>query len=398
METCSKFGTALAAFLWVTVTIASGQELRIYFSGIPGRDLRLDEYLYEAGSRLDCYFTIEELVKNEDQGGFLLYSQEILYPRLGHDIKKLVKHLNDNLAGFVAMQNETNSRVIHIIDKRLVRSEKYVMDSCATIDFKGRLPLLAKTIGDSVEGRIHIRRRGVTLGLESTRVDRTYVRVIGKNQRVRDLLTNSVPLSKYCRLIWQAEVYSTPKGLTAAIYYRGQPVSRPRHGDWWPVDSAIPFALGHPAYVNNSEEQIPAATAYIKEEMTAANPSQVRWAMLFLGKHKQEGSVPILLKYLDYRYTNCQVLEETYPAVCALIEIGDSAVAPVVQALSSEPSDNRRKLLCYSLLRIKGAKKGRELIEAVLTDVKDETHKKRLQLALTQAQTLFENNPNDQSE
>ena len=103
--------------------------------------------------------------------------------------------------------------------------------------------------------------------------------------------------------------------------------------------------------------------------------------MYYLGKHKVESAVPLLLSHLDYRYTTVPVLAEAYPAVHALLDMGQTANAPVRKQLTTETDLLRLELLCAVLLGVNGAYDGRKLTAETASKL-PEAQEKRIMDAL----------------
>ena len=114
------------------------------------------------------------------------------------------------------------------------------------------------------------------------------------------------------------------------------------------------------------------AITFIEERLKANKPLQVRWAMFYLGKRKAKAGVPVLLKYLDYRYTTCGILEESYPAVRALRQIGQPAADAAFDALvGKEQSDLRVRLLTAVVGAVEGEKTAHDRLEKALAGASD---------------------------
>jgi hypothetical protein len=141
------------------------------------------------------------------------------------------------------------------------------------------------------------------------------------------------------------------------------------------------FNTGLKAYAFNEpdEKNIAAAIAFIEDQMKQPTPLQVRWAMLWLGKHKVETGIPILLKYLDYQYTPVPLLDERFPAFSALKEIGAPAARAVLEALPQESEARRLELLCRIVLVTQGEAAGGKALQAILDATADGAQKARLQ-------------------
>ena len=165
----------------------------------------------------------------------------------------------------------------------------------------------------------------------------------------------------------------------------------PDEGETLLVNGVIPFDYGEIAYRNNPDPDedkvrvnlVNQAITFIDDRLKTNKPLQVRWAMFYLGKRKAKEGVPVLLKYLDYHYTTCGILEESYPAVRALRQIGQPAADAAFDALvGKEQSDLRVRLLTAVVGAVDGAKPAKDRLEKALAAAQDDAQKKRLRLAL----------------
>ncbi len=144
------------------------------------------------------------------------------------------------------------------------------------------------------------------------------------------------------------------------------------------------FDFGQIAYYNNPDPDkekvrvnlVSQAITFIDERLQANKPLQVRWAIFYLGKRKAKEGVPVLLKYLDYRYTTCGILEESYPAVRALTQIGASAADAAFDALvAKDQSDLRIRLLTAVVAAVDGPKPAKAKLEKALAGAENDAQR-----------------------
>ena len=224
---------------------------------------------------------------------------------------------------------------------------------------------------------------------------------------VRRILSDWLPLSQYSRILWVADTQREDGKWDTAVDHSGQhekgkidlSYKDQEARDDVDYDSGVPkvngvisLDYGEIAYYNNPDpdkEKVRAnlvnqAITFIDERLKADKPLQVRWAMFYLGKRKAKEGVPVLLKYLDYRYTTCGVLEESYPAVRALTQIGQPAADAAFDALvGKDQSDLRVRLLAAVVGAVDGPKPAKDRLEKARSLVPKTTpRKKRLQLAV----------------
>ena len=336
-------------------------------------DTSLHSYLYRAGSKLDCYFTIEEMPREDGLENWI-ESYRLNWGDDPASVEELLDHLAREVKGVHFQRCKDNPAVIHIIDSRLERVNGYVMDQRIDMSYNGLIKDMADLLEKKTGGAFHARKIFWTGGWPGVVLDRsTKVKLTARNTPVRRLLTDWIPLSHYGRILWLSESDRTADGkLDTDIMYLGggdsdgpmllpgpfglrEPIAGVDFCSSEPVvNGVIPFSAGEIAYYNNlppdnehpRADLVNLAVSFIDERLCAKHPLPVRWAMLYLGKRQAKDGIPVLLKHLDYQYTTCGVLEESYPAVRALTQIGKPAgEAALVELLTQDESPLRLKLL-----------------------------------------------------
>jgi hypothetical protein len=81
---------------------------------------------------------------------------------------------------------------------------------------------------------------------------------------------------------------------------------------------------------------------------------------------------------------SCGVVEESYPAVQALSQIGPPAATAALKEISHGKKELRVQLLCRVLLNVEGREKTTKLLEDAIAQPKDVGQRKRLSAALKQ--------------
>jgi hypothetical protein len=95
--------------------------------------------------------------------------------------------------------------------------------------------------------------------------------------------------------------------------------------------------------------------------------------------------MPLLVKYLDYKYTDGAVVEEMYPAVGALAMMGTEATNEALKGLRSEENPLKLELLRQVVVCTVGKEKATDLIrEQVLKQVSQD-QKARIEKASLQS-------------
>lgn len=178
---------------------------------------RIEWYLYRTAERLDCYFTIEKaaimtetIAPNRMRTTYSWFDLLHVPADEPESIDEWVRQLN-GLRGIKAVRNAERQRVVHLIEKSLISGEGYPLhgeknplDRRVTGSFTGVLVDLPDRLGKLAPGVVSRRggalRSVMFLGDYATKVDVTF-----KDQPVRDVLTDAVPLEGYTRMIWEAE-------------------------------------------------------------------------------------------------------------------------------------------------------------------------------------------------
>jgi hypothetical protein len=303
----------------------------------------------------------------------------------------------------------------------------YPLPKCVSIKFRGSLEGLVEKLDEKFDN-IYPKSSFDIGGLYRGPDFYTKVHCSTPGAPVRRVLTDCPPLSHYNRFLWiavtrplsdynrilWADRIKDPKGRSGtSIDYLGSTTDGkleltplPNEEVWREggqrddvdydsgapkVNGVIPFDYGEIAYRNNPDPDkekvrvnlVKQAIIFIDERLKADKPLQVRWAMFYLGKRKAKEGVPVLLKYLDYRYTTCGILEESYPAVRALTQIGKPAAdAAFDELVGKEQSDLRVRLLTAVVRAVDGLRPARDRLEKALAGAECDAQKKRLQLAL----------------
>jgi hypothetical protein len=358
--------------------------------GDPLKEDALYLVLDRMGRRLDCYFTIEELPSERDNVCNWISQHSLPGDGDAKSVPELVSWLSKHLKGVHVFRSDENPAVIHLMDARLVGAKSYPLAKTITLRYEGDLQGLRKAAGKAIATDFSLFANGGIGGWPPliTDFDNTKVRCVAKEQPVRRLFTDCIPLSRYERIIWLAGVeLKKGGGYKVGVQYLGQMEHPIPHAGRF--RGKVDFEAGEVIYANTvrtsgakpHEDPVHSAMRFIREQMKEREPRQVRWAMFYLGKVKAEEGVPLLLKYVDYRYTTCGMVEESYPAVRGLTEIGQPAVQAALNALAREPNALRARLLTRVILNVSGAKDGAKQVQEVAEQA-DADVRQRLQTAL----------------
>jgi len=337
----------------------------------------LTRYLERVGAQLDCYFTIEE--EEGPERALSSATSTVMGEPVG-SIDDAINLLRRDLKGWSVLRSERNPVVVHLIGPKQNPnalpwggSKVSVQDSGHEMDVFGRL------IGKLGDGKFLYGGGTGGLGFPSIRYEHK-VKVQAANIDLRSAVTESIPLTACRPLLWHAitNVIGKQTCVHLSIGWR-IPVVEQGPG---PTTTA-PFTQGEPAYRRNPvlDNTIAYAKDYIEDQMKGGKPFQVRWAMLFLGKAKAQDGIPLLLKYIDYKYALSNWLEEAYPATKALSMMGRPGSAAALKALATETAVLRLKILCRVVLMVEGQEAGAKAIEAEAVKT-DQAQQQRIRDAL----------------
>ena len=342
-------------------------------------------YVWDMGIKFDCYFTLEW--RDGDKPHF--FNKALAENDDIETLPQMMAWIQRELPDVEAAQDSQNPVVIHLRTNSVKKSANHALDEKITIQYDDRLNKLPDAIGRFTVSKI------VYGGLETipsaTPDDRyTSVHVVAKDQVVRNILSDFMPLSQFAPSLWIAVLREDDRSSKVRVSYFGPIGDQPFSGD--PRDKTVIYSFtdARNAYFLNplSGKLVGEAAKFITDGFASGKTRNVRWSMYYLGKHKVESAIPLLLSHLAYRYTTVPVLAEAYPAVHALLDMGKLANAPVQKQLETETDPLRLQLLCAVLLGVNGAKDGRRLTTETASKLSD-TQKKRIMNALTAAEGLL---------
>ena len=347
--------------------------------------ISMSRYLMRIGAEVDCYFTIER--HQRDGYGFPVV--EIPDDPSVHSVKALIEKFRRDTPNIEATQDTDNPAIVHIRFRVSKNVEQETLDARATLRFKGPIRDLANDLGKSA-GKPIGKAKFVDIPIVTPDDIHTITQVTADDKPIRSILSDYAPLSRYASFIWLAFDREINQSYFMQIYYYGENDSytlNPYTGEPISKDQIFPFIEGRNAYFYNplSDKLTDEAVKFITDGFSSGKTTNVRWSMYYLGKHKMERAIPLLLEHLDYRYTTVPVLAEAYPAVHALLDMGTPATAFVQTQLTTETDPLRLQLLCAILLGVNGAENGRKMATETASKLPD-AQAKRIATALQWAQ------------
>lgn len=187
-------------------------------------DVQVRQLLADVGTKNGVTFTIEEaLVK----GGPMdhLRSSRHRTPPEGMSVKAVLDDLSQSVPHFTWYTDPNNSKIIHIVDDHLLHRPGYALDRVIDdMDFSGTVmelvdAIAAKGIPMSSAGPASTEDLLLTDGI-------TRAQVKGKSLRVRDALSDFVPLEGRGPILWIAETRVDGSDQTSYVRFRGGPLGK----------------------------------------------------------------------------------------------------------------------------------------------------------------------------
>jgi hypothetical protein len=217
----TRCGLVIIVALFFTLTMGSGspqaEEIRLNAqdSRQESEPIWVGRYLVELALKYDCFLTYEEVLEEGGSTNTVL-GYSILKSSEPNSLEDELEYIRLTVPYFSYEIKEGPPRIIHILDTRLVNRGWYGLESTIkSIDFEGLVNDLIVEIG----------RRGIPVSFREAHFigehrDRsTVVKVKGEWLKVRDALTDFVPLEgRKERVLWIART-KLAKGEVSEVYY-----------------------------------------------------------------------------------------------------------------------------------------------------------------------------------
>ncbi len=207
-------GSLLVLLLSFSSSLAAEES---FMSSNPtGGDFFWQDYLYKAGSKLGCYFTIEVLrdddIRSPITTGCVIDNQNV------SSVKELIGKVSQDVKGIAFVQNSRNPAIFHVIDERLKKTDHYALEEKLSITFSGVLDSFGWELKKHVKTAQSNRTDLVSddFGDHVTRVV-----VNATNERLRDILTDCVPLDVYKPILWRATTERSKTASRLGVSYYG---------------------------------------------------------------------------------------------------------------------------------------------------------------------------------
>lgn len=167
-----------------------------------GKVTTLYYYLDQLGTEYDCFFTIEASWDEEEVTRWM-ESYKLERSSKKENLSVELEALSRAVPHLTYTVDKNNPKIIHVTDARLVPKRDYALErTVGNIDFTGTLPDLVNSI--SQQGIPLSTAVAVFTSDFRPRDQITEVRVKGEGLKVRDFLTDFIPLEGHGRVLWVA--------------------------------------------------------------------------------------------------------------------------------------------------------------------------------------------------
>jgi hypothetical protein len=191
---------------------------------VTARPISISNFLLSMNKRFGVHFTME-ILSGQGQRSILnsLAVTRIEEPKQVENVEALAALIRDILPNCEVRVSAGNSNAIHLIDERLSRLEDYPLNKRATIQYSGPVggpdSSLAMALRAKVPGILAQQRGGAMYqGFDD---QTTKVTVDARNEEVRRILTDYVPLQNYSIFVWRAVTQDLQGKETTVVQFYG---------------------------------------------------------------------------------------------------------------------------------------------------------------------------------
>jgi hypothetical protein len=183
--------------------------------------VQLRELLEGLGTKNGIKFTIEEALLN-DRVADRIRSFRLRTPPGGTDPKAVLDELSRSVPNFTWQSDPNNRKIIHIVDIHLLRRPGYALDLVIDdINFSGTVIDLVDAIASK---GIPVSAGGPASTGDLASMDGvTKVQVKGKGLKVRDVLSDYIPVEGRSPILWFAETSMDGPDPTTYVRFQGAP-------------------------------------------------------------------------------------------------------------------------------------------------------------------------------
>jgi hypothetical protein len=160
----------------------------------------LEKFIGDAANKYDVYFTIEGACPSNVFDSLVLI-EDVATRSVPADINAVISAVTNSITNMIAVHEESNKKIYHIIDRRLFRMDDYPMGMVMeSIEFEGDGGSFVNHIGATFTNVVN--QEGIDL-IESFN-EETTIAIDKVRVSVRDALSDGVDLHGYNRIIWTA--------------------------------------------------------------------------------------------------------------------------------------------------------------------------------------------------
>lgn len=329
--------------------------------------------------RFDCYYAIELMIDDGERD--FLSEKVVEQPNIDkyNTLAEAILDCEKRCPALKIFIDPAIPTVVHVVDRRLDRAKRYVLDDKPKRAGKGSLYQYLEELAKQ-DTRVYM-PNAWAIGEPPLEKLPMYVHPVLVNpgeRSLREVLVLYATLSQCNPRLFYAFT-DQEDGVWRTQFqcgHRSPEVSLAR-------PAVLDFGTGRSGYCRSRgrPDASSAAIEFIGRRLYAKEPLNVRWAMFALGRDKAEEGVDILLKYIDYQYTTSKLLGESYPAVLALTQIGKPAAEAALKQIGSEPIPLRARLMGHVVRNVLGVTPGDAALRAAGDQASDGETKARYEIA-----------------
>lgn len=218
-------GAVLIISLVVLIRFQSASEKATVGAINPDTSI-LAEWMSSVGQRLRCHFTFEAFDSDTSSSSLeLLFSTRITNDPSVTNVMRLIKKLQADIPGCNIYADQKLTNVIRLVDKRLLLLKDYSLNKVIDLSYAGEL-------GGAASGRSLIQELSrqlpsiidpphVVIGPIRVSDGLTKVNIQAKDETVRRIITDCLPLDTYNTFLWSATTTMSSKTNRTTIFFFG---------------------------------------------------------------------------------------------------------------------------------------------------------------------------------
>jgi len=187
------------------------------------RDVPWEDYLELAGGRLGAHFTIERVLRGSRDPQAKVVNVKISDDEQLKTLEAVASKLATKLPGFDFVPNPQHPQVMHVIERELLEQKRYSLDRKHTLAYSGILGDLSHVLEQQLHN-IGPKTAGDWRRMFDDSVTR--IEINEKDKKLRDIITDCLPLKDRQPLLWLAETQLSKDGVHTTLQFYG-PVMKP---------------------------------------------------------------------------------------------------------------------------------------------------------------------------